>query len=68
MTKNHQYRHSERSEESPPFTFSLSHISLFKRGDPSAYSLRMTRKGKLIRILEHPIVRFDFGMIFVVEL
>jgi hypothetical protein len=24
-----------------------------KRGDPSAFSLRMTRKGKLARILEH---------------
>jgi hypothetical protein len=44
------YCHSERSEE--------SHIFLFKsknqKRDPSAFGLRMTRKGKLTKILEHP--------------
>jgi hypothetical protein len=45
-----KHRHSERSEESPIFLFK----SKIRRGDPSAYSLRMTWKGKLTRILEHP--------------
>jgi hypothetical protein len=44
------HRHSERSEE--------SHIFLFKsknqKRDPSDFVLRMTRKGKLTKILEHP--------------
>jgi hypothetical protein len=44
-----QHRHSERSEESPVFLFK----SKIRRGDPSAYSLRMTRKGKLTIILEY---------------
>jgi hypothetical protein len=41
---------SERGEESRIFLFK----SKIRRGDPSAYSLRMTRKGKFTRILEHP--------------
>jgi hypothetical protein len=44
--------HSERSEE--------SHIFLFKsknqKRDPSAFGLRMTRKDKLTKILEHPSI------------
>jgi hypothetical protein len=43
--------HSERSEE--------SHVSLFKsndrKRDPSAFGLRMIRKGKFTKILEHPL-------------
>jgi hypothetical protein len=44
-----QHRHPERSEESHIFLFK----SKIRRGDPSAYSLRMTQKGKLTIILEH---------------
>jgi hypothetical protein len=41
-----QHRHSEAGEE--------SYVFLFKsKRDPSAYSLRMTRKCKFTRILEH---------------
>jgi hypothetical protein len=32
----------------------ISFFRILKRGDSSAYSLRITRKGKLIKILEHP--------------
>jgi hypothetical protein len=38
--------HSEAGEESHVLSF-------FKREDPSAYGLRMTRKGKPTNILEH---------------
>jgi hypothetical protein len=50
--------HSERSEE--------SHVSLFKsknqKRDPSAFGLRMTRKGKFTKVLEHPQLRITFIM------
>jgi hypothetical protein len=41
--------HSAADEES---LFS----SIFKRGDPLTYSLRMTDKGKLTKILKHSLI------------
>jgi len=50
-----QHRHSAAGEESHIFLFK----SKIRREDPSAYSLSMTLKGKLTRILEHPQFSLD---------
>jgi len=34
-------------------TLASHFLTLFKRGDPSAFGFRMARKGKVAKILEH---------------